>query len=694
MQTTRIKPGLVLGAILCLTLSVSAQSTQTILDRLSMKDAEIRQKSFETLVEEGPAVLLGLFERIGGEGSDVDAWDTHTWAKRTAERIVYNTTAPGANKKERAAAEAALLHVIAGDFRAEQKEVALRLIALCGGEASAPVLERQLYNTPIREAVHHNMERIPGTAITKAFLRVYEDATCPLWKAALIKTLGARGDLTARATVLKALSDPNKSVQRTAITAAGHLGDRACVNALWSVWERSQCEECLNAAGDALLHVAEKNESSAVDIYRRICEKAPSSLWKRAGLAGLASVGDRDAVRLAVEALEDDDPSVRGVVLDRLPYVEGKKVTRQLVKALKSAEGRRRLGLVTILGRRDDPAVVGAVKDVLAALGTGDAELRDAAVEALGAFPGQKTTRAIMDAAAQSEPATKARLIEALGKRADRMALPFCTANAKSDSDKVRAAAVGALGQMPEIASASILTAAMNDSDVNVSDAAAQAANPVAKQLLKAGRKEEATALCLKAARTTTDGALIRSLMGRLQTLGASEVLTEMAKRAGCLVTWSIVGPLPDHDRLMTSDLVDPTKPVDVSKPIQVDGQSFSWKPLNVDDVSGKVDFARTFENDGSLGAYLYAELVSDREQNAQFKIGSNDECFIHLNGEKVFEFARGRVWEPDQNEAFVTIKKGVNRILMKVLNSGGAWASSLRITNLDGRPIILEPKR
>ncbi len=688
MQIRRINHGLVLGAILCLALSASAQSTQTILDRLSMKDAEIRQKTLDALVEQGPEVLGALFDKIGGED-----YDTHIWAKRTADRIVYNTTAPNAKKKERAAAEQALLKVIAGDFSAEQKVVALRLIALCGGEASASVLEKQLYNTPIREAVRQNMERVPGTAITRAFMRVYEDATCPVWKAALIKTLGARGDLTARATVLRALSDPDKSVQRTAITAAGHLGDRACVRALWSVWEESQCEKCFSAAGDALLQVAENNPRSAGKIYQRICEDAPNALWKRAGLASLASVGSRDAIALSVEALDDDDASVRGVVLDRLPYVGGKNVTRQLVKALKSAEGQRRLGLVRVLGKRNDPAVTGALKEVLLALETGDTELRDAAVDALGTFPGEKTTTAVMDAAAQSEPAVKARLIEALGKRADRIALPFCIANVRSRSDEVRAAAVGAVGRMPEIGSAAIMTTAMDDPNVNVSDAAARAADPVAKLLLAAGQKEEVTALCLKAARTTTDGALIRSLTGRLQTLGASDVLTEMAKRAGCMVAWSIVGPLPTHDRLMTSDLVDPSKPVDVSKPIQVDGQSFSWQPLRVDDASGKIDLARILDTTDNLGTYLYAEVLSDREQNAQLKIGSNDECFIHLNGEKVFEFTRGRIWEPDQNEAFVTVKKGVNRILMKVLNSGGAWACSLRITDLDGRPIILEPK-
>lgn len=111
-----------------------------------------------------------------------------------------------------------------------------------------------------------------------------------------------------------------------------------------------------------------------------------------------------------------------------------------------------------------------------------------------------------------------------------------------------------------------------------------------------------------------------------------------------------------------------------------------TWQPL--------VSTGRTLDMIPLLGAgrdsvcYLALTAISEREQPAQIRVGSDDGCRVWLNGEAVSSAPGLRALRPDQDVAGVTLKKGRNLFLMKVTNAGGGWCATFRLCAPDGGPL------
>jgi HEAT repeat protein len=680
--------------LLCVTVASWGQDEAALLNQLASNDAGTREKAHESLVQKGPAILGALFNQMGGENKTEDLW-----ARRTAEKIVYRATRPGA-KKERAAAEKGLLQVVEGDYAPGVKYNAFQLLSLVGGRATVAALADRLDDPGEREIARWTLERIPESSATNALIKALGKAQEPEWKVALIKTLGSRRDAKGRSIVLKAFRDPSPEVRMTAIAAAGRLPDSRTRSSLWKVWDEG-AEKEKKVAADALLHMAEawtvpRTNKSAVAIYRRFYDEAPSSLLRCAGLSGLARAAGEKAVPDLLAALEEPDIEVRGVAQDRLSMMPGENVTLALVKALGKSEGESRLGLIRLLGHRRDPASAAATPLLIQAVNDTKAaeELRTAAGSALARIPGEEPTRAILKAMEGTSPELQAGWLRVLGQRGDRKALPVVLESAKSPEKGVRIAALEALGQLGDAEAVSSLRAALQESDQEIKNAAVKSAVPVSIALGKAGRKQEAVDLCVAAASATTDTRLLGPLADRLAALGATEYVAEMAARNGFVVHWWVIGPLANRDSLRQRDIIPADQPVDISQPVKMNRREYQWKYVEIGNPLGQLDLERAAARRDNVGAYLYAEVESDQARESLFKIGSDDDVFCWLNGELVHKFVGDRGWSPDQDIAHVQLKAGTNRILMKVLNGGAQWAMSLRITDLDGKPLRLRQRR
>ena len=57
--------------------------------------------------------------------------------------------------------------------------------------------------------------------------------------------------------------------------------------------------------------------------------------------------------------------------------------------------------------------------------------------------------------------------------------------------------------------------------------------------------------------------------------------------------------------------------------------------------------------------------------KNATILMGNDDGAFIWLNGEKVFDNREHLAAIPERNKAAVKLKKGVNTVLLKIVNGG-----------------------
>lgn len=137
-----------------------------------------------------------------------------------------------------------------------------------------------------------------------------------------------------------------------------------------------------------------------------------------------------------------------------------------------------------IAGRAES---VPALADLLA-----DRDLAGDAVRALAVNPAPEAGAALRDALNSADGLTQVEIIQALGFRKDRAAVPQLVRVAESGSDSARAAAIGALGQIGDPSALKVLLAAM-DREAQANYAILyDALLKIAENLVATGRASEA----------------------------------------------------------------------------------------------------------------------------------------------------------------------------------------------------------
>jgi quinoprotein glucose dehydrogenase len=87
---------------------------------------------------------------------------------------------------------------------------------------------------------------------------------------------------------------------------------------------------------------------------------------------------------------------------------------------------------------------------------------------------------------------------------------------------------------------------------------------------------------------------------------------------------------------------------------------------------------------------YAVTYVVSEAEiKDAVLKIGSDDQAKVYLNGKEVGKVAEARALEKDQNSfEGLTLNKGSNTLVFKVINEGADWSGCARFTDKEGKPL------
>ncbi len=147
---------------------------------------------------------------------------------------------------------------------------------------------------------------------------------------------------------------------------------------------------------------------------------------------------------------------------------------------------------------------------------------------------------------------------------------------------------------------------------------------------------------------------------------------------------WKFLGPFDNQQGLGIAKVYPPEIAVDLNA--QYDG-AFG-KPIRWQDGSRFRDGERNdlliFDvNDFTL-CYFYRTIESDRDQDAVMSVGSDDCIAIWLNAVKVHEYRGTRGVVLDEDLVPVRLKKGVNRLLLKISNYASGYGFSYRLSQLD----------
>lgn len=143
--------------------------------------------------------------------------------------------------------------------------------------------------------------------------------------------------------------------------------------------------------------------------------------------------------------------------------------------------------------------------------------------------------------------------------------------------------------------------------------------------------------------------------------------------------------PAIEHPFMPDEAMLDGTQPAP-------DGAG--WRPnrFRGGHIAGMVDLDAFFDTPEHAAAYAVTWIDSPRDMDVRMLVGSDDYARIWINGEHVHTYAmRRRNARPDQDAVTVTLKKGLNRVVVKSVDVVYDWCFFLRFTTPTGRRSIVQ---
>ncbi len=145
---------------------------------------------------------------------------------------------------------------------------------------------------------------------------------------------------------------------------------------------------------------------------------------------------------------------------------------------------------------------------------------------------------------------------------------------------------------------------------------------------------------------------------------------------------WNLIGPFPAPDM---NDLQTPFPPEREFEPGKtypgVDGAEVGWRKIRAE-PEGYIDLRRLVRPNEKAVVYAMAYVFSPDDRPADLFIGTDDGVKLWVNGEVVHTNPAYRAAAPDQDLVEVSLRKGWNPILVKVLQGAGGWGFYVRIAD------------
>jgi len=253
--------------------------------------------------------------------------------------------------------------------------------------------------------------------------------------------------------------------------------------------------------------------------------------------------------------------------------------------------------------------------------------------------------------------------------------------NAKSDEERIDA--LGTLSWCPH-KDALDLVVAQFDASPKVAAAAAAAAQGLLAEAADVP-DDRRSAILVKAFMLSDSREVHKAIRAQLGKLGVDNFMFDVP--AGFIAHWWVAGPLPNPGMAMFDKAYPPETAVDLEKGFEAEGKNWAWKHVTTDD-DGILDLRKAVAPADNVAAYMYAEVTVPKETPVQVLIGSDDGFVAFLNGERIGGVKANRGIQPGQDKLKATLKAGVNRILMKVLNGGADWAGCMQILGPQGEKV------
>lgn len=164
----------------------------------------------------------------------------------------------------------------------------------------------------------------------------------------------------------------------------------------------------------------------------------------------------------------------------------------------------------------------------------------------------------------------------------------------------------------------------------------------------------------------------------------------------GFIRDWLVLAPLSIGED-SGADAIDKKQLADEAQPAaragatrQIGRTELTWQKVAT--KTFYIDFKELHPNESEhVVAWAVAYLVAPAEKTGlTLRMNSNDQGKVYLNGRELVKFTDTRTLEKESEDsaADVTLKKGVNILVLKVVNEENNWQGSVRFLDAAGKPL------
>jgi hypothetical protein len=164
---------------------------------------------------------------------------------------------------------------------------------------------------------------------------------------------------------------------------------------------------------------------------------------------------------------------------------------------------------------------------------------------------------------------------------------------------------------------------------------------------------------------------------------------------AGYIRDWVMLAPIALPEEGACADLIlqDQLKNEAAIKPkagdkIRIDGKELTWK--NVVAATNYFDFNAILKTDNDRAAGFMVTYIECEKNMPELTmaVASNDQGRLYLNGKDIYAFTEARTLELDADKGTVTLNKGLNVVVFKIINEQGNWQGAMRFLDNAGAPV------
>lgn len=380
------------------------------------------------------------------------------------------------------------LAILRSDAPAGEKAIACKKLAIDGSSESVPELAKLLSNPQLASWSRIALEAIPGAASDEALRKAAESLDGNLL-VGVLNSIGVRRDAGSVEALTKRVSDKDDDVASAAAVALGKIGNDAAVKAIRPLLTSGPAK-VRSAAAEGCVLAAERLDASgksadAVALYDEVRKAELPKQRIVEATRGAILARKADGIPLLLEQLRSNDRKLLEVGLFVAREFPGNKVDQALADELAKADPNRAALIILAMADRKETVVVAAISKAatsgpkpvrLAAIKSlsqvGDASSLDAllstAVDAdedlalaakatLADLPGDKVNSQIAAALPNAKGKTYSLLIELAGQRRIEAATPALLKAVDSSDQKIRQAALLALGETVSLKNLSVL---------------------------------------------------------------------------------------------------------------------------------------------------------------------------------------------------------------------------------------------